>query len=464
MAAPAWFAQQVDRRAVLRGGAQAFSGLSLPVIFPGLASAAPAGLPVTGKSVVLLFMQGGPSQIETFDPKMSAGAGIRSTTGEISTSIPGVTFGATFPKLASLAHRLAIVRSFTTGDANHDIKPVVGRNTAGANLGSFYSRIVGPNDSLTGLPTNTALFPQAVNPQAQPAQSAFGRFDATGGLGAAYAPFQPGGAGDFQKNLELKIPADRLQDRRSLLSDLDRLRYRLDRIDGLEKLRDQAFRTILGGGAGAFDLNREDPRTIARYDTAPLMRPDQIASKWNNHKYYVDHSQNLGRLMLLARRMCEAGCGFVLVTTNFVWDMHADSNNAGTAEGMGYVGRPFDHAVSAFLEDVEERGLSEKILLVCCGEMGRTPRLDANGGRNHWGSLAPLLLSGGGLNMGQVIGQSTRDAGEPLTSPVGLSHLTSTILHTLVDVGALRLIGGTPKEILQAAAADPIPELGERGT
>src|SRR4029077_8062722 len=103
------------------------------------ASAATAGRVATGKSVIFLFLHGGPTQIETFDPKMTAPLGIRSATGEISTKIPGVTFGSTFPKLAGLADRLAIVRSFTTGDGNHDIKPVVGRDTGGANLGTLYS-------------------------------------------------------------------------------------------------------------------------------------------------------------------------------------------------------------------------------------------------------------------------------------------------------------------------------------
>ena len=142
-----------------------------------------------------------------------------------------------------------------------------------------------------------------------------------------------------------------------------------------------------------------------------LVAASSIRKVWNNHNNYRDHAHSLGKLMLLARRLCERGCGFVTVTTNFVWDMHADQNNATMTEGMGYVGAPFDHAISAFIQDVHERGLQEKILLVCCGEMGRTPKINAKGGRDHWGRLAPLMLSGGGLNMGQVIGQSTRDAG-----------------------------------------------------
>jgi hypothetical protein len=449
------------RREFLRAGSLALGGLALPGIWPSTATA--AGRLVTGKSVIFLFLHGGPSQIETFDPKMTAPAGIRSATGEIATTIPGVTFGSTFPKLAALADRLAIVRSFTTGDGNHDIKPIVGRDSGGANLGTLYSRIVGTNHALTGMPTNAALFPQAVDSGRQPAQKAFGNFEATGALGSAFAPFVLGAGGDLQQDMQLSMPIDRLGDRRELLSQLDRLRFSLDArdpLDGLDRMREQAFGTIAGGVAGAFDLSKEDPRTVARYDTAPLMSPDQIDKKWNNHKYYVDNVKAIGKLLLLARRLCEAGCGFVTVTTNFVWDNHADVNNAGVAEGMRYCGVPLDHAVSAFLEDVAGRGLSDRILLVCCGEMGRTPRINANGGRDHWGGLAPLLVAGGRLKMGQVIGQSTKNAGEPSSDPVRIPNLLATIMHTLFDAGELRVTRGVPNEVMRAAtSADPIAGL-----
>ena len=228
--------------------------------------------------------------------------------------------------------------------------------------------------------------------------------------------------------MRLNLPQDRLDDRRNLLTRLDGIRRSIDAggsVEGMDRFQQQAFDTILGGVADAFDLSKEDPRTVERYDTAPLVRPDQISKAWNNYNNYVDNAKTLGKLLLLARRLCEAGCGFVTVTTNFVWDMHADVNNATLDEGMQYMGLPLDHAVSAFIEDTRARGLDDKILLVCSGEMGRTPKINARGGRDHWGGLTPLLLSGGGLNMGQVIGQSTRDAGEPHTEPLGIDHLLS---------------------------------------
>jgi uncharacterized protein (DUF1501 family) len=149
----------------------------------------------------------------------------------------------------------------------------------------------------------------------------------------------------------------------------------------------------------------------------------------------------------------------VTVTTNFVWDMHAAVNNVGVAEGMRYTGLPLDHAVSAFLEDVRARGLEERILLVVCGEMGRTPRINKNGGRDHWGNLAPLLLAGGGLKVGRVVGQSDQSAGSPATPPVRIKDLVATVLHTLLDVGRVRVTRGMPRELLQMAEWAPIPEL-----
>jgi hypothetical protein len=419
--------------------------------------------PVTGKSVIFLFMHGGPSQIETFDPKMSAPAEVRSVTGEIDTSLPGITYGSTFTKLAALAHKTAVVRSFRTGDGNHDIKPVVGKTTLGANMGSLFARVAGTNDPKTGMPLNTLLSSKSIDAAGESPVDNFGKFDSPGGLGTSYAPFLPGGSGTLQKDMQLALDPARLGDRKSLLGSLDRIRRDLDargELSGTDRFQEQALQTILGGAASAFDLSKEDAKTIARYDTAPLIRPDQISRKWNNYPRYVDNAKSLGKLLLLARRLCEAGCGFVTVTTNFVWDMHADVNNATMEEGMQYCGRPFDHAVSAFIEDCEARGLSDKILLVCCGEMGRTPRINKNGGRDHWGGSSPLLLSGGGLNMGQVIGQSTRDAGEPATEPFGNENLLATVMHTLLDIGQVRLMTGLPQDLLRALTTpEPISGL-----
>ncbi|MFO0844480.1 MAG: DUF1501 domain-containing protein [Gemmataceae bacterium] len=446
---------RMGRRDFLRIGTLGLGGLSLPNL---LAQSPASSRPVTDRSVILLFLHGGPSQVETFDPKMSAPDGVRSATGEVKTALPGVTFGGSFPKLAKLADRVSVVRSFVTGDGNHDIKPVVGKDTFGANLGSAYSHVAGANHPVTGMPTNAALFPRAVDPSTQMGTTAFGKFDAVGPFAVSTTPFMPGAGGDLQRDMELRLPRERLGDRRALLRAFDGVKARLD-ADAFDATREKAFQVILRGVSEAFDLTKEGLKTVDRYDTAPLVRAENISKKWRNYNNYVDNARSLGKLLLLARRLCERGCGFVTVTTNFVWDMHADVNNATMTEGMSYMGPPLDHALSAFLEDVEARGLSEKILLVCCGEMGRTPRINENGGRDHWGNLAPLLLAGGGLRMGRVVGQSSRDAGEPATEPVRIRHLIGTVFHTLFDVGTLRVQRGMAREVLEMAEYPPIPGL-----
>jgi hypothetical protein len=457
--------RRLNRRAFLQVGSLALGGLSLPGLLGAKLVAAESKRLVTDKSVIFLFLHGGPSQFETFDPKMTAPEDIRSTTGEVATKISGVTFGASFPKVAALADKVSIVRSFVSGDGNHDIKPVSGKATFGANLGSVYARVAGGNHPDTGLPTNVLLFPRAVDSSTQPGTAAFGKFSDAGPFGNSCAPFDPSGGGPALKNMSLSLPLDRLDERRRLLTELDRAKAALGdplTFDGMDRTREQAFSTILRGVGEAFDLSKENQRVVDRYDTAPLVRPENIDKKWKNYNNYVDNAKSLGKLLLLARRLCERGCGFVTVTTNFVWDMHSDVNNAGVAEGMGYMGKPLDYALSAFLEDVEARGLSERILLVVCGEMGRTPRVNKNGGRDHWGNLAPLLLAGGGLKMGQVIGQSSRDGGEPKTDPVRIPNLIGTILLTLFDVFQLRVDPSVPREVTQTMASyEPIAGLVE---
>ncbi|MCE9603890.1 MAG: DUF1501 domain-containing protein, partial [Planctomycetia bacterium] len=266
----------------------------------------------------------------------------------------------------------------------------------------------------------------------------------------------------LQKAMRLSMTPHRLHDRRELLTQLDIIKRRIDidgGLEGMDRFQEQAFEVILKGAADAFDLKMEDPRVVERYDTERLVSPDQIDRKWNNYNRYVSHGKSLGKLMLLARRLVEHGVGFVTVSTDFVWDNHADSNNAGVAEGMRYAGAPFDHAVSVFLDDLAARGLSDKVLLVCCGEIGRSPRINKKGGRDHWGNLAPLMFAGGGMPGGKVIGRSAKDGGEPLGDPVTQENLIGTLFNTVFDVGRLRLMPGMSTDLLRTAESRPIAGL-----
>ncbi|HMF17965.1 MAG TPA: DUF1501 domain-containing protein [Gemmataceae bacterium] len=457
-----------SRREFLRIGSLGLGGLCLPQVLGDRALAAGEQSISTGKSVIFLFQFGGPSQFETFDPKMTAPDGVRSVTGEISTTLPGVTFGSSFPQLARRAGKLAVVRSYVPGReiSNHLIYPIVHpTETLGASLGSLYSRMAGMTHPVNGLPTNAALFPNSVDERCPPTRMDFGNFLATGNVGTAFAPFVPGGNSTLLHNLQLNMPRDRLDERRRLQAQFDGINRQLDGLDGadaLDRLQAQAIDVIVRGAADAFDLSRESARVIARYDTAPLVRPESVDRRWReSYPLYLEHGKTLGKLLLLARRLCERGCGFVMINTGFVWDMHGvDGVHAGVEEGMRYVAPPLDHAVSAFLDDVEARGLSDRILLVMCGEMGRTPRISQLGGRDHWGNLGPLVLAGGGLRMGQVIGRSTANGGEPADSPVQRRNLISTIWHTLFDIGALRVRPDAPGPVAKLMTDnEPIGQL-----
>lgn len=445
-----------NRRAFLRvGGLAAASGLL------GNKAALAAEAVRTGKSVIFLFLHGGPSQFETFDPKPRAPAEIRSVYGSCSTSVPGVEYSANMPGLARWAHRTAIVRSYQSGSSAHKLQPIVCGDTLQANMGSLVAKIVGANDPHTAMPTNVGLFPKAIDSELNGPIPNFGNFASTGELGLATSPFLPGGSGAMQEAMKLHLSRERLEDRRQLLSGLDKVRRSLDeqQRSGLDGIQRQAFDTILGGVVDAFDLKKEDPSTVARYDTEKFFLPNSWQDM-NNRERYGHNAKSLGKLLLLARRLCEAGCTFVTVSTDFVWDMHADVNNLGVERGMQAVGRPFDHAVSAYIEDVEARGLQDDILLVATGEMGRTPKINKRGGRDHWGGLTSLLLHGGGLTDGQVIGQSTSNGGQPATTPVTIKNLTSTIMNTVLDTGLVRIQRGLPAEVVSATSDHPpIPGL-----
>ena len=454
----------LGRRDFLRVGSLGLGGLSLPDFLRAEEALKTVGGIAKDKTVIFLFMHGGPSQFETFDPKMDAPSNIHSATGEIKTKIPGITFGPTFEKLAKLNDKFSIVRSFTTQSAAHDSKPIVSKEySSGAQIGAHYAKVAGASHPQFGMPRNVWLHPQAVDAGATDPIMKLGKFDVTGPLGPAYEPFQPSGKSDLRRDMQLTIDPDRLGDRRTLLTSLNQFRRTVESgkvTGGLDKFQSQALETLTGGISDAFDITSEEASVIDAYDTSKLIDVSRISKRWNNHQRYANHAKNLGKLMLLARRLAERGAGFITVSTDFVWDMHADNNNATMTEGMEYVGRPFDHAVSAFIEDVEARGLQEKILLVCCGEMGRSPKINAKGGRDHWGGSAPLLLYGGGLNMGQVVGSSTKDGGEPASDRVTIPNLYATIMETILDVGVVRATPGIPEEVSRVIhGASPIRQL-----
>lgn len=454
------------RRELLRIGGLGLGGLALPGLWRTQSQAAGprrgASLVQTNKSVILLFLQGGPPQIETFDPKFNVPDTIRSCTGEVRTRLPGVWFGGNFPKLAERADRLAIVRSYGSGEGSHEQYIALNGNSPfKSTMGAAVARGKGSLNAVTGVPNHILVIPEAVDAKLKleskisdvfSLQYILQHYGAAGTLGQGYEAFVPRGGNAALANMTLKVPGERFDDRRLLLQRFDSLRRDAEQVPemkGIDTLRQQAFSILNRGIAGAFDLSKEDPRTVARYDTSHLfkMADYHAGGKHYNNKMNQSRITNLlGKQLLLARRLCEAGCGFVTLVDGG-WDLHGDVNNPNTPEGMAILGPQLDHAVAAFLDDVQERGLSDQILLIITGEMGRTPIKYTKaqgsvgvGGTGHWSELTPLVFAGGGLKMGKVIGKSDRTASQAVGERYTPANLLATILHTLFDAGQARIM------------------------
>ena len=435
----------LNRRNFIQAGALGLGGLTLSTLLETQANAGTLGNPIKDKTVVVLFLSGGATHVETFDPKMSAPVEYRSMTGEVATSLPGVTIGGGFPQLAKLAHRMAFVRSFRHGNSSHGRARTLvlsGGNKLQASWGSMYARIAGTSNPRTGLPNYTLITPKGADSKKFRQRDSIGTAGQSGTLGSAFRPFDPSAGGEVKQNMIMNIPRGRLTDRRALLANFDRLNKMSDAsqsLKGANKFQQQAFDVILGGGANAFDLSEEDPKVIRRYST---------------ERYRDKNAQALGHQMLMARRLCESGVGFVNVSSGG-WDMHRN-----LVKDMNQRGNAVDHAVAAFLSDIEDRGLSEKVLLIITGEFGRTPRINKRGGRDHWGNLCTLALAGGGLKMGQVIGRSDRKVSVPATKPVTPLDLTATVVNTLIDIPTARLVPNLPLELTQfMSQGQPISQL-----
>ena len=466
-----------SRRDFLRVGGLGLGAMSLSDLLMNKAFAEKAKADyVRDKAVVFLYLSGGASHIETFNPNMDSPSPYNSVTGEVKTSLSGITFGGTFPSLAKWAHKMAIVRSFTHPIGGHEQAHVhvlsggtdpKGKGEEGRSIGSVYARIRGANHPETGFPTYGLLAHPEKDGQYRKELGRVIKGSWPGDLGNTYGPFiRKGEEGDnrkpvrrntsrkgssFASDMELNLPKERLEHRKSLLIAIDKLKREADANGNLaaaDAYEQRALDLILGSAADTFDLTKENPKLLADYDTSAM----KIGHK-------VFRKSTLGHQMLLARRMVEAGTGFVTVHSAG-WDMHADGNNPGIVKGMNMLGWTVDKAISAFLQDLENRGLSEKVLFVLTGDFGRTPTINKRGGRDHWAKLGTLAFAGGGLPMGQVIGKADRRNGEPADNPISPNMMMGTILHTLFDFGQLRIAQGIPSEIIKLVEdAHPIPEL-----
>ena len=235
---------------------------------------------------------------------------------------------------------------------------------------------------------------------------------ATFGITLANEPFVPTGKGPAIQNMHLRISAERFEERMALLKGLDQTKREIDSAE-LSSIDRKAIDVIVKGAGEAFNINHEPKHIQQKYDTTSFKTGKKTFEPCI-----------IGRQFLLARRLIEAGIGFVTVQSAG-WDMHADGNNPGIESGMQMLGRPLDHALSVFLNDLRERSLLEKTLVIVTGDFGRTPKINKNGGRDHWPGLCTLELFGGGLKTGQIIGKSTRDNTAPASDTAARRRGTS---------------------------------------
>ena len=414
-----------SRRDFLKIGALGTTGVVLPDL---LRARAKANSTSRNTSVVWLWLGGGPTHVETFDPKMSAPSEYRSVTGAVNTNVPGIDLGGNFTQLAKVADKMAFVRSFAHRNSGHGggthwlmtgYDFAAADNGAPANkpgLGSIVSRYRGANNPSTGLPTYV--------------RSGGILGDGPTWLGAPYAPFDV--QGRARQNMTLAVSADRLDDRKYLLKEFDNVDRTLDRsglMAGMDSFEQQAFELITSKAKEVFDPKKEDPKTRDKYGAG------------------------LGEQMMMARRLCEAGVGFVTIHFGG-WDMHGN-----VKDGMNRLGPVVDKAVAAFVDDCADRGLDQDVLLVVTGEFGRTPRINGSAGRDHWAPLSTLALAGGGLKMGQVVGESNSKVEVPKTTPIGPQDLMATVFHILGIPQDLQYKDPTGRPTPMVVVGKPIAEL-----
>ena len=431
-----WNCDGLARRDFLRVGALGLGGLTLPALLRSKATAESVGRHTKDTSVVLLWLPGGPTHMDTYDLKPNAPSEYRGTFNPIKTHVSGIEICELMPKQAQVMDKMCIIRSFYHTNAGHgggthwvmtgfDFPPAdSGEPQVYPSPGSVTARVRG-NHPRTGMPPYVSL------------NRVYG--DGPAYLGVASAPFEAGGQAKQNMSLAGGIDLTRIGDRRLLLKSFDELNRKLEAtgaVDGLNDFEQQAFSLILGKEAReAFDLTREDPRCRSRYTGSD------------------GATQQIGDLLLTSRRLCEAGAAFVTVAWNG-WDDHGQIANAMRAKLP-----PLDHAVAAFVEDVSQRGMSDRIMLVIAGEFGRTPRINPGAGRDHWPTGSFAVVAGGGLKMGQVIGETTAKGEEPRSRRVTPQDLMATIYHVLAIDREMHFMNAAGRPTAIITDGKPIPEL-----
>jgi len=427
---------QPSRRAVLRAGALGTLGLTLADLLKIEAQAQSAAK--KPKSIILLWLWGGPSHLDTFDLKPKAPLEFRGPYSPIETAVPGTQICELLPALAQRADRYSIIRSMHCDSNDHGIAGTIGltgsdsgaKSLGGkilngdvqATHGSVVSKILGFDPTMPRFVTTGKFLHQGKK-----------RIHGEGGgpLGAMHDPFRI----DYNIDTGVELPqlqliegvtADGLTKRKALLDSLDRLAKKVETSPAIERLDSfyqQAFAMLTSSNARkVFDLDQE---------------PEKLRRKYGKFRF--------GQSCLLARRLIESGVRFAQVnwsshvepiedTGDGGWDMH-DRNFQQFQDRHAWM---LDQSVSALLDDLQDRELLQETVVVAVGEFGRTPKINGKSGRDHWHHCYSALIAGGGINAGQVIGSSDPRAEYPIQQPVTPSDLFATALQA-IGIGTTEL-------------------------
>jgi hypothetical protein len=443
---------RLSRREFLRIGALGIGGLNLPDL---LRAEAAAGVRSSHKSVILIYLVGGPPHQDLFDLKPAAPAEIAGPWKPAPTNVTGVQICEALPRLARVMDKLVVVRSLVGNQADHDAVQVFNGHNPGKpgpaggwpQFGSAVAKLQGPVDPSVP-PFVSLCYPCTHGPYNEPGP---------GFLGPSLAPFRA--TGKVRDDMLLRgLTVERLADRKTFLKSFDGLRRIADSngaVRAMDVFTEQAFGLLTSSRiADALDLSKEPVRVIERYGTG-------------DPKVFMDGNgaPRVPQSLLMARRLVEAGAR--VVTLNYSkWDWHGGKNTEGRADNSIFVREAedfpiFDQCVSALVEDLHQRGLDEDCTVLIAGEFGRTPKISAQVGRDHWPQVNCAVMAGGGMKTGQVIGATDKIAAEAAARPVTWGELFATLYYNLgIESQRATLVDLTGRpQYLAEGDANPLSEL-----
>ncbi len=436
------YCDRLSRRNFLTAGALGLGALSLPRLLELRARAGEAAS-ARGKSVIMICLGGGPSQLDMYDMKPDAPSEVRGEFRPIQTNVPGFQICELLPRQAKLADKFSIVRNVQWVEPDHQRAEVFTGYPTKAHrpsFGSIVSRLY-PGQDLR-LPKFVSLSSE-YNEELR-------TFEDPGFVGAAHRAFIPTRKGLENFTLRPGITIDRLDDRKQLLASLDNARRDLDRGEfaAQDTFTAQALDMITSSRVrDAFDSSREPADVLARYG--------QKGMKFEYNKGPVAWDYEA---FIRARRLAEAGVPYISLQVG-LWDHHGGDQQGSIFNGYRTLLPLLDQSLSALVEDLYDRGLDRDVAVIVWGEFGRTPKVNAGGGRDHWPQVGCAMFIGGGLKMGQVVGATDRTASAPTEQPYTPQNVLATLYHVLgIDPGStLPDHNGRPIYLLDER--DPIAEL-----